>query len=55
MSKGPSSFRVTDVRRAIQTTESAGLKVARIELSPGTITIIPGDGKAGPPGGPSSK
>jgi hypothetical protein len=44
MSKGPSTFRVTDVRRAVKATESAGLKVGRIELSPGKIIIVPANG-----------
>jgi hypothetical protein len=36
----------TGVRHAIQATENAGLKVNRIELSPGKIIIIPADGEA---------
>jgi len=49
MSKRQSTFRVTDVRRAVQATESAGLKVARIELLPGKIIIIPSNGNAAEP------
>jgi len=41
MSKGPASFRVSDLRRAIRGTRSAGVEVARVEVEGGKITIIP--------------
>jgi hypothetical protein len=41
MSKAPSNFRQTDVKRAVQAVESAGVKIARIELAGGKITIVP--------------
>jgi hypothetical protein len=41
MSKAASSFRRTDVKRAIQAFESAGLNIGRIELEKGKITIFP--------------
>ena len=37
----PSNFRRTDVKRAVQAVRSAGLKVARVELDGGKVTIIP--------------
>jgi hypothetical protein len=49
MSSGPSTFRVTDVKRAIQAAEAAGKKVARVEIDKaGKIILFPADdGTAG--------
>jgi len=41
MSKAASSFRRTDVKRAVQAVESAGVKIGRIELEKGKIVIFP--------------
>jgi biotin operon repressor len=41
MSKAASNFRRTDVKRAIQAVESAGLKVERVELKGGKIILFP--------------
>jgi hypothetical protein len=46
MSASPSNFRRTDVKRAVQAMQVAGLKVARVELNGGRVTIIPADGDA---------
>jgi hypothetical protein len=47
MSYSPSNFRRTDVKRAVQAVQSAGLRVARVELVGGKVTIIPAeDGQA---------
>jgi hypothetical protein len=43
MSTSPSNFRRTDVKRAVQAMQAAGLKVARVELVGGKVTIIPAD------------
>jgi hypothetical protein len=41
MSKGPSTFRETDVKRAIRAAESAGKKVDRIEIGrDGKIVVL---------------
>jgi len=45
MSYAPSNFRRTDVKRAMQAVQAAGLKVARVELEGGKVTIIPADGE----------
>jgi hypothetical protein len=45
MSKAASSFRRTDVKRAIQAVESAGVNIGRIELEKGKITIFPDSDK----------
>jgi hypothetical protein len=41
MSSQPSSFRRTDVKRAVQAMQAAGLKVARVELHGSKVLIIP--------------
>jgi hypothetical protein len=41
MSAQSSNFRRTDVKRAVQAMQSAGLKVARVELVGGKVSIIP--------------
>ena len=41
MSYAPSNFRRTDVKRAVQAVQAAGLKVARVELVGGKVSIIP--------------
>jgi hypothetical protein len=47
MSASPSNFRRTDVKRAMQAMQAAGLKVARVELDGGKVLIIPaGDEQA---------
>jgi hypothetical protein len=48
MSSGPSTFRQVDVRRAIQAVESAGKKIAGIEIDKsGKIVVrFPGNDEA---------
>jgi hypothetical protein len=42
MSKGPSTFRKTDVKRGIEALELAGKRVARIEIDKaGKIVLFP--------------
>jgi len=43
MSASPSNFRRTDVKRAVQAVQAAGLRVRRVELDGGKVTIIPAD------------
>ncbi len=43
MSSGPSNFRKTDVKRAVQALKAAGLNVGRVELHGSTVTIIPSE------------
>ena len=40
MSKGPSNFRITDLRRGWNGLEKAGAKVKRVEIQPGKIVFI---------------
>ena len=47
MSKGPLTFKQTDLLRAIRTFQKAGLPVARAEIDrDGKIVVVVGDGKA---------
>jgi hypothetical protein len=41
MSSQPSNFRRTDVKRAVEALQAAGLKVGRVELQGGKVSIIP--------------
>jgi hypothetical protein len=41
MSSQPSNFRRTDIKRAMQAMQAAGLKVARVELDGSKVTIVP--------------
>jgi hypothetical protein len=43
MSYAPSNFHRTDVKRAVQAVQAAGLKVGRVELHGGKVLIIPAD------------
>jgi hypothetical protein len=43
MSSAPSNFRRNDVKRAVQALQAAGLKVGRVELHGGRVSIIPAD------------
>ena len=40
MPRGSSTFRQTDVKRAVQAAEATGKKVQRVELELGKITVI---------------
>ena len=45
MSKAASTFRKSDVKRAIQAAESAGMTVRRVEIdTAGKIILVPDDG-----------
>ena len=45
MSKAASTFRKSDVKRAIQAAEAAGMAVARVDIdSEGKISVVPGNG-----------
>ena len=47
MSQGPCTFRKSDLRRAIQAAESAGMRVGRVEVDKsGKIVLFPSDGAA---------
>jgi hypothetical protein len=47
MSRGPHTFKQTDITRAIRATVAAGVEVARVEVSQdGRIVVVLG--KAGP-------
>lgn len=41
MSKGPCTFRKSDIRRGVQALEIAGVKVARVEVQAGKIIFVP--------------
>ena len=43
MSYSPSNFRRTDVKRAIQAAQAAGIKIRRVQLEGGKVSIIPAD------------
>lgn len=40
MSKGPSSFRKADIKRGVEALKSAGLKVARVVIEGGKVTLV---------------
>lgn len=46
MSRGPATFRQSDVTRALKAAVAAGMKVARAEVDHGKIVLLFGDGKA---------
>jgi hypothetical protein len=41
VSKAPSNFRETDVKRAIRAATSAGVKIGHIELRGGKVVLVP--------------
>lgn len=41
MSSSPSSFRKNDVKRMAQALRAAGVKIGRVELSGGKVSLIP--------------
>jgi hypothetical protein len=43
MSYSPSNFRRNDVKRAVQAVQAAGIKIRRVELDGGKVSIIPAD------------
>jgi hypothetical protein len=47
MSKRPSTFRKADIRRGVEALKSAGLRVARVEITPGKIVLVPASGDTG--------
>jgi hypothetical protein len=47
MSSEKSNFRRTDVKRAVQAVQAAGIKIARVELDGGKVRIIPADDESG--------
>ena len=47
MSSQPSNFRRTDIGRAVQAMQAAGLRVARVELRRGTVLINPAEEDGG--------
>jgi hypothetical protein len=47
MSSQPSNFRRTDIKRAVQAMQAAGLRVARVKLRRGTVLIIPAEEDGG--------
>jgi len=54
MSYSPSNFRRTDVKRAIQAAQAAGIKIRRVELEGGKVSIIPADDESVEPGSNNS-
>jgi hypothetical protein len=44
MSRGPATYRKSDLKRGIKALESAGLKVARVEIQSDKIVLIPDNG-----------
>ena len=43
MSYSPSNFRRSDVKRAVQAVQAAGIKIRRVELDGRKVSIIPAD------------
>jgi hypothetical protein len=48
MSKRPSNFRKSDIKRGVQALESAGHKLARVEVQKGKIIFFPCTDEAEP-------
>jgi hypothetical protein len=44
MSRGPATYRKSDLKRGIKALESAGLKLGRVEIQPGKIILFPANG-----------
>jgi hypothetical protein len=48
MSRGPATFRQSDLARALRAARAAGLEIARVEVDrTGKITVIPGKPDSG--------
>jgi hypothetical protein len=48
MSRGPATFKQTDLSRALKAATTAGVKVARIEIDrAGKIVLVTGEAKPG--------
>jgi hypothetical protein len=45
MAKAQFSFRKTDVKRLIEAAAMAGIKVGRVEVSAGKISLVPDNGQ----------
>jgi hypothetical protein len=42
MSRGPLTFKQTDLTRAVKAVVAAGVGVSRVEIKDGTIILVPG-------------
>jgi len=47
MSKGPSTFRKADIKRGVEALKSAGLRVSRVVIEGGKLTLVTTDGDTG--------
>jgi hypothetical protein len=47
MAKGPSTFKKTDIRRGVEALKSAGLKVSRVVIEGGKLTLVTAQGDTG--------
>jgi hypothetical protein len=47
MSKRPSTFKKTDIRRGVEALKSAGLKVVRVVIEGGKLTLVTAQGDTG--------